>query len=80
MDSVTLKVTSAFMVGGNIARAGDLVEVTVGEAKDLLHRGKATLATAADSVQEADQEQQSEPEQDAADDHPAKGGKGKKGK
>lgn len=45
MNSVTLKVTSAFLVGGALARPGELVEVTVSEAKDLLARGKAELAT-----------------------------------
>ena len=43
-ESVVLKVTSAFLVGGQVAKAGELVEVTKAEAKDLLHRGKATLA------------------------------------
>lgn len=78
--SVFLKVSSAFMVDGQIAKAGDIVEVSEGDAKDLLHRGKATLATASDAPEQADQEQPSEPEQTAADDQPAKGGKGKKGK
>ena len=44
MEAVTLKVTSAFLVGGKVARTGELVEVTMTEAKDLLARGKATLA------------------------------------
>ena len=48
-DAVTLKVTSAFVIGGAIARAGELVEVTVTEAKSLLARGKAVLATEADA-------------------------------
>lgn len=48
--SVVLKVTSAFLVGGQVAKAGELVEVTMAEAKDLLHRGKATLATSKPAV------------------------------
>lgn len=43
-QSVFLKVTSAFMVGGAMAKAGEIVEVTNAEAKDLLNRGKAVLA------------------------------------
>ena len=50
--SVFLKVSSAFMVGGHIAKAGEIVEVSEGEAKDLLQRGKATLATAADAPEQ----------------------------
>ena len=42
--SVFLKVSSAFLVGGQLAKAGEVVEVTNTEAKDLLSRGKATLA------------------------------------
>lgn len=45
MKNVFLKVSSAFLVGGEIAKAGEVVEVSEAEAKDLLHRGKATLAT-----------------------------------
>lgn len=67
--SVFLKVSSAFMVGGHIAKSGEIVEVSEGEAKDLLQRGKATLATAADAPEqpaaEAEQTGQ-EAEQDAA--------------
>ncbi len=50
--TVMLKVTSAFLVGGELARSGEVVEVTTAEAKDLLHRGKAVLATAADEPKE----------------------------
>ncbi len=48
-DSVFLKVTSAFLVAGEIAKVGEIVEVSHGEAKDLLQRGKAVLATADDA-------------------------------
>ena len=44
--SLLLKVSSAFMVDGLIAKAGEIVEVSESEAKNLLHRGKATLANA----------------------------------
>lgn len=83
--SVFLKVCSAFMVGGQIAKIGDIVEVNETDAKDLLHRGKAILATAAD-VPGSEQDAEI-PEQEAADaeqpdgDEPTKpAGKGKKGK
>ncbi len=57
--SVFLKVSSAFLVGGTIAKTGEIVEVSEGEAKDLLQRGKATLATAADApAQPADDAEQ----------------------
>lgn len=48
MKTIWLKVTSAIVVGGEIAAPGELVEVTESEAKNLLHRGKAELATAED--------------------------------
>ena len=51
--SVFLKVSSAFLVGGEIAKTGEIVEVTESEAKDLLQRGKATLATASDAPEQA---------------------------
>lgn len=54
--TVMLKVTSAFLVGGEVARKGEVVEVTTAEAKDLLHRGKAVLATAADEPKLAAQD------------------------
>ncbi|MNK29141.1 hypothetical protein D3C87_475290 [compost metagenome] len=44
-DSITLKLTSAIVLGGNIHRAGRLVEVSEPEARNLLDRGKAVLAT-----------------------------------
>lgn len=42
--TVFLKVTSAFLVNGKIAKVGDVVEVGESDAKSLLHRGKAVLA------------------------------------
>ena len=93
--TVFLKVSSAFLVGGQLAKAGEIVEVTGTEAKDLLARGKATVATVADAP--VDQEQEQEQAQDeaqqpegeaaakvAAEEHAAAeekpAGKGKKGK
>ena len=60
--TVFLKVSSAFLVGGQLAKAGEIVEVTGTEAKDLLARGKATVATVADAP--VDQEQEQEQRQD----------------
>lgn len=48
-DSVFLKVSSAFLCGGSIAKKGEIVEVSNAEAKDLLARGKATVATDKDA-------------------------------
>lgn len=47
-EKVFLKVSSAFLIGGKLAKAGDVVEVPMNAAKDLLARGKATVATQAD--------------------------------
>lgn len=43
-----LKLASAIAIDGNICRAGELVEVGEQEAKNFLHRGKATVATVED--------------------------------
>lgn len=40
-----LKLTSALSIEGVICRAGEVVEVGELEAKNFLHRGKATVAT-----------------------------------
>lgn len=56
MKSYVLKLTSAIVVDGEIVRAGSLVELAEHEAKNLLSRGKATLATAADGVEVDDDE------------------------
>lgn len=48
MKNYVLKLTSAIVVDGEIVRAGNLVELSEPEAKNLLGRGKAVLATAAD--------------------------------
>lgn len=43
--SILLKLTSAIVMDGEIITSGELIEVTEKEAKNLLHRGKAELAT-----------------------------------
>lgn len=84
--TVFLKVTSAFLVGGKIAKVGDVVEVDESDAKSLLHRGKATLAVVEkadpqpeDTEQppaEADPQPEADAEAEPAAEQPkAKGGK-----
>lgn len=51
MKTYVLKLTSAIAIDGAIVRAGGLVELTEAEAKNLLARGKALLATVADGVE-----------------------------
>lgn len=57
MKSYILKVVSAIAVGGEIVpaskpgKAPNLIEVSEAEAKNLLHRGKAVLATEEDGVE-----------------------------
>lgn len=43
MKSVLIKLTSAIAIAGAIAKAGEVVEVTELEAKNLLTRGKGVL-------------------------------------
>ena len=45
---VMVKAVSGFMVDGEPVRAGELVELSEAEAKSMLRRGKAVVATAAD--------------------------------
>jgi hypothetical protein len=45
-----LVITAAVVIGGEIASKGALVEVTEAEARDLLNRGRARVATAADGI------------------------------
>jgi hypothetical protein len=49
-DGIFLKLTGAIAVDGVICKAGSIVEVSEAEAKNLLHRGKAVLATEADGI------------------------------
>lgn len=46
---IFLRVMVPFMVSGEMAREGEIVEVTESEAKNLLHRGKAALAVENDA-------------------------------
>lgn len=41
--TVILKLVSAIAVAGEVLRAGNLIEVTLSEARDLLRRGKAEI-------------------------------------
>jgi hypothetical protein len=43
IKTVVLLLTAAVAIGGRIMRAGERVEVTEDEARDLLHRGRATV-------------------------------------
>lgn len=43
---IELKITSAIAIGGEIKPAGSVVAVPEGLAKNLMHRGRAELATA----------------------------------
>lgn len=59
MKSYVLKLTSAIVVDGGIVKAGQLVELSEAEAKNLLSRGKAVLATAADGYEGHDDDESS---------------------
>ena len=48
VKTVFLKLTHAIVVAGEVIGAGKLIEVTEREARDLLNRGKAKLATLGD--------------------------------
>lgn len=49
-ENVSLKISSAVIIGGKMIKSGEVVEVTNAEARDLLHRGKANLATSKPAV------------------------------
>lgn len=86
--TVFLHVSSAFMFGGAIVKAGEVVEVSETEAKDLLHRGKAVLAEVepADQLEDAVEVEEGEEVHEAVEQPAAeapahaKGKGGKKGK
>lgn len=59
MKSYVLKLTSAIVVDGGIVKAGQLVELSGPEAKNLLSRGKAVLATADDGYHGDDEDETS---------------------
>jgi hypothetical protein len=65
-DNVYLVATSAFMVAGDMILAGDVVEVSDSEARDLLSRGKARVATAEDGAPQ-DDDGEAEPDADPAE-------------
>lgn len=48
MKTYPLKITSAVVIDGTIQKAGAIVEVREADAKRLLERGKAVVATADD--------------------------------
>lgn len=54
MKHFTLKLTSAIVINGEILTRDSLVEVDEQLARNLLHRGKAVLATDEDSLDEGD--------------------------
>lgn len=58
MKNYVLKLTSAIVVDGEIVRAGNLVELSEPEAKNLLGRGKAVLATAADGYDQGNADEE----------------------
>ena len=51
--TVNLKITAAIAIAGEIIHAGEIIEVSQEAAKNLLHRGRAELATEDDN-QEVD--------------------------
>lgn len=50
LKTFVLKLTSAIAVDGVVLKAGELVELVEAEAKSLLARGKAVLATIEDDL------------------------------
>lgn len=60
-ESVFVKVTSALVIGGQIAKKGEIIEVRPSEARDLLSRGKVVPATAADAPKSEKVEKVEEP-------------------
>lgn len=52
-ESYLLKLTQAIVIDGQIVTAGRTVEVTEAEAKNLLARGKAELATDSGAADDA---------------------------
>ena len=54
-EKIYLKVTSAVVIGGEIQKAGAIVEVDERVAKDLLQRGKAEPASSDDQVSMVDE-------------------------
>lgn len=65
-----LKLTATVVVGGEIKRAGSIVQLGKRHALDLLSRGKAVVATADDQPDEADPADPAEQEADDGADAP----------
>lgn len=87
MKTATIKLTAAIAIEGNIVRAGEIITVPEVAAKNLMHRGRAVLATEADEpiLEEQEVENETEAAADAATQadepvpaKPAKAAKGKK--
>lgn len=69
MAKTTLKVTSAFMLGGRMRTPGDVVRADDRTARDLIRRGKAQQAEAtADTADDDDDD-----DDDSAAEQPEKG-------
>lgn len=64
--TIFLVLTACIVIGGDICRPKSVVEVTEGEARDLLHRRKARLATEKDLPEGVTLD--SDGDQDAQDD------------
>ncbi len=62
--NVYLVCLSPFMLSGDMVRVDDLVEVTNSEAKNLLDRDKARLATSDDGVPEGSEDDSDTEESD----------------
>jgi hypothetical protein len=73
MNSVHLKLTSAVALGGQIFKAGSIVEVGEDIARDILNRGKAEVATVADAPECGDEQTETGTDEQgaAADAQPA---------
>jgi ribosomal protein L9 len=76
--SVFLVITSAVAIDGELAKANSIVEVSDAEARNLLHRGKARLATEADGIEAAEVKADTEPDGEEATQQPAKNTKAKR--
>ena len=70
-QGVTLKLNAAIALEGQIVRAGQLIEVTQSEAKNLLNRGRAVLATDGRNAPDAEDA----PADEAVAEKPAKAAK-----
>ena len=67
-DGIFLVITSAIVIDGEIAKPGEIVEVSEREAKNFLHCGKARLATADDGIPASEPADADGPEGDTGSD------------